>query len=71
VGTVVSLRVLACGIDTLYGSTVCGISEDRFTALRAARERAGDGGEVMDLGGHTLVLEAHGAGKDPKTGRHG
>lgn len=60
-----SLRVLASGIDTLYWSTACGIADERFAALRAARERAADGGEVLDLGGHTLVLEAHGAGKYP------
>jgi hypothetical protein len=65
VGTVVSIRVLARGIDTLYWSTACGIGAERFAALRAARERAGDGGEVVELGGHSLVLEPHGAGKYP------
>ena len=64
-GTVVSLRVLACGIDTLYWSTACGIAEERFAAFRAARERAADGDEVLELGGHTLVLEPHGAGRYP------
>jgi hypothetical protein len=57
VGTVVSVRVLACGIDSLYWSTACGIAEERFAAFRAARERAADGGEVVEPGGHTLVLE--------------
>jgi hypothetical protein len=65
VGTVVSIRVLACGIDTLYWSTACGIDDDRFAALRGKRERAADGGEVVELGGHTLVLEPHGSGKYP------
>lgn len=60
-----SLRVLASGIDTLYWSTACGIAGERFAAFRAARERASDGGEVLELGGHTLVLEPHGAGKYP------
>jgi hypothetical protein len=65
VGTVVSLRVLASGIDTLYWSTACGIDDGRFAALVGKGERAADGGEVVELGGHTLVLEAHGAGKYP------
>jgi hypothetical protein len=65
VGTIVSVRVLARGIDTLYWSTACGIADERFAALRAARERAADGGEVVELGGHTLVLEPHGAGRYP------
>lgn len=64
-GTVVSLRVLASGIDTLYWSTSSGIAPERFAAFRAARERASDGGEVLELDGHTLVLEPHGAGKYP------
>lgn len=63
---IVSVQILpSCGIDTLYWSTACGINEERFAALRAARERAADGGEVVELGGHTLVLEPHGAGRYP------
>jgi hypothetical protein len=65
VGTVVSLHVLASGIDTLYWSSACGIAEERSAAFRAARERAGECGEVVEVGGHTLVLESHGAGKYP------
>jgi hypothetical protein len=65
VGTVVTPRVLARGIDTLYWSTACGIADERFAAFRAARERASDGGEVIEVGGHTLVLEPHGAGRYP------
>ena len=60
-----SVRILNSGVDTLYWSTACGIAEDRFATLRTARERAADGGEVMELGGHTLVLEPHGAGRYP------
>lgn len=60
-----SLGILAKGIDTFYWSTACGIPDERFAAFRAGRERASDGGEVMELGGHTLVLEPHGAGKYP------
>lgn len=39
-GIIVSLRILARGIDTLYWSTACGIDGERFAALRAVRDRA-------------------------------
>lgn len=58
-------RVLASGIDTLYWSTACGISEERFAAFREARERASNGDEVIGLAGHALVIEPHGAGRYP------
>jgi hypothetical protein len=58
-------RVLATGIDTLYWSTACGISEERFAAFRDARERAANGDEVIELADHTLVIESHGAGRYP------
>jgi hypothetical protein len=58
-------RVLSSGIDTLYWSTACGIAEERFAAFRDARERAANGDEVIELAGHTLVIEPHGAGRYP------
>ena len=60
-----SVQVLASGIDTLNWSTACGISEERFALFRRARERAADGGEVMEFGGHLLVVEPHGSGRYP------
>jgi len=58
-------RVLSSGIDTLYWSTRCGIAEQRFAGFRDARERAATADEVVELDGHALVIEPHGAGRYP------
>jgi hypothetical protein len=42
------------------------MSEDRFAAFRQARERAASADEVvLELAGHTLVIEPHGFGRYP------
>lgn len=58
-------RVLSAGIDSLYWSTSCGIAEDRFAWLKAARDHAAQRTEVVDLNGHSLRVEPRGSGKYP------
>jgi hypothetical protein len=66
VGTVVSIQLLSRGIDTLYWSTACGIDAERFAALRAARDRAGEHVDpAREIGGYALTVEPHGAGRYP------
>lgn len=61
-----SLRVLARGIDTLYWSTACGIDAERFAALPAARDRAGDHVDTArEIDGFALAVKPHGAGRYP------
>lgn len=55
--------VLAYGIDSLYWSTACGISDADFAAFRAAQKLAATTPEVIELRGHALVVESHGAGR--------
>jgi hypothetical protein len=41
------------------------MSDDRFAAFRQARERAASADEVLELGGHTFVIEPYGFGRYP------
>lgn len=61
-----SIQLLSRGIDTLYWSTACGIDAERFAALRAARDRAGEHVDAArEIDGYALTVEPHGAGRYP------
>lgn len=60
-----TVTLLASGIDSLYWSVALGIAEERFAWFKAARDGAAERMEVVELGGYSLTVEPHGAGRYP------
>lgn len=60
-----TLVPLACGIDTLYWSSACGIDDERFAAFVAGRELSKTEPQTVEFAGYSLSVEPRGGGKYP------